>query len=584
MLTSNDNNNNEIDLGETSGTLTQPESPLQVTRDDLDLLNSRKCSLTPNNSNISALATPELLFSSSLPTNNFKSNNPFLEFSPLPNLNSQPHLSAPASPFGEALFSLTQKTTDNNLEDIQRYSMNLNQLQNRGRYSQSIRSRRGRRNDDDAGSIMSTFSYHDNSEPTNQEPENPFKSPIPDKPSLPAQPTHLLPKDHGPSLLFEPLSIAKETQFVSEPDSMPNVDEDVKFVNHSDKRVSIYRNPSRRASTRRPLSISAKPRPTSFALPSYATSLPNYLDMAKQEAGTSTAHNQSNRRVSIVNNPTQRPTHRRRLTAADGRIIPGTSVSHQRKPSVARSKTMVKPKVDEDMMAWEEAKATWKQYHRLSRHISKKLNKRKTLDDEDRVLIGTRVAEGHQNYALMYNMLTGIRVSVSRCNAKLDRNLSYVDFRAAHKMTFDVTGNELTPSSKYDFKFKDYAPWVFRHIRDLFKIDPAEYLMSLTAKYILSELFSPGKSRSFFYYSRDFRFIIKTVHPVEHRFMRKILPEYHDYVKNNPNTLLTRIYGLHRVKLPYHKKIHFVVMANLFPPDKEIHETYDLKVCSYTRY
>ena len=35
----------------------------------------------------------------------------------------------------------------------------------------------------------------------------------------------------------------------------------------------------------------------------------------------------------------------------------------------------------------------------------------------------------------------------------------------------------MTPSSKYDFKFKDYAPWAFRAIRDAFHVDPAEYLV-----------------------------------------------------------------------------------------------------------
>ena len=40
------------------------------------------------------------------------------------------------------------------------------------------------------------------------------------------------------------------------------------------------------------------------------------------------------------------------------------------------------------------------------------------------------------------------------------------------------TGNELTPSSKYDFKFKDYAPWVFRHLREDFHIDASDYLVS----------------------------------------------------------------------------------------------------------
>lgn len=139
-------------------------------------------------------------------------------------------------------------------------------------------------------------------------------------------------------------------------------------------------------------------------------------------------------------------------------------------------------------------------------------------------------------------------------------------------------GNELTPSAKYDFKFKDYSPWVFRYMREeIFGLDPADYLLSLTAKYILSELGSPGKSGSFFYFSRDYRFIIKTIRHSEHKFLLSILKDYYQYVRDNPHTLLSRFYGLHRVKLPRGKKIHFVIMNNLFPPHKDVHETYDLK-------
>jgi 1-phosphatidylinositol-4-phosphate 5-kinase len=128
------------------------------------------------------------------------------------------------------------------------------------------------------------------------------------------------------------------------------------------------------------------------------------------------------------------------------------------------------------------------------------------------------------------------------------------------------------------FKFKDYAPWVFRELREHFHLDPADYLLSLTAKYILSELGSPGKSGSFFYFSRDYRFIIKTISHTEHKFLRKILKDYHKHVLENPHTLISRFYGLHRVKLPHGRKIHFVIMNNLFPPHRDIHETYDLKV------
>jgi len=209
---------------------------------------------------------------------------------------------------------------------------------------------------------------------------------------------------------------------------------------------------------------------------------------------------------------------------------------------------------------------------------AKRASKKQRVDtDDDRVLVGRKVDEHHNNYVKAYNMLTGIRFCVSRIHAKIDRDLTDADFTAKHKYSFDITGGELTPSAKYDFKFKDYAPWVFRHIRAAFRIDPADYLVSLTAKYILSELGSPGKSGSFFYFSRDYKYIIKTIHHGEHKFLRKVLKDYYDHVRANPNTLLSQFYGLHRVKLPYGKKVHFVVMNNLFPPHRDIHRTFDLK-------
>jgi 1-phosphatidylinositol-4-phosphate 5-kinase len=52
--------------------------------------------------------------------------------------------------------------------------------------------------------------------------------------------------------------------------------------------------------------------------------------------------------------------------------------------------------------------------------------------------------------------------------------------------------------------------------------------VTLTSRYVLSELGSPGKSGSFFYFSSDYRFIIKTIAPAEHRFFRSILPQYYN--------------------------------------------------------
>lgn len=223
----------------------------------------------------------------------------------------------------------------------------------------------------------------------------------------------------------------------------------------------------------------------------------------------------------------------------------------------------------------------------LQKHELRK--KQKSFLDDDKVLIGNKVSEGHVNFIIAYNMLTGIRVAVSRCSGIM-KPLTINDFRFTKKLAFDYHGNELTPSSQYAFKFKDYCPEVFRELRALFGLDPADYLMSLTSKYILSELNSPGKSGSFFYFSRDYKYIMKTIHHAEHCHLRKMLRDYYCHVKDNPDTLISQFYGLHRVKMPIsfknkikHRKIYFIVMNNLFPPHLDVHTIFDLKGSTFGR-
>lgn len=83
---------------------------------------------------------------------------------------------------------------------------------------------------------------------------------------------------------------------------------------------------------------------------------------------------------------------------------------------------------DEDAMLWAEAVR--------QKRASKR--RRKDEEDDDRVLVGTKVDQNHANYVTAYNMLTGIRFTVSRTNAKLDRPLTDADFDARHKFSFDM--------------------------------------------------------------------------------------------------------------------------------------------------
>ena len=57
----------------------------------------------------------------------------------------------------------------------------------------------------------------------------------------------------------------------------------------------------------------------------------------------------------------------------------------------------------------------------------------------------------------------------------------------------------------------DLYKYVFRTLRKLFKVDPADYMISICGNDALRELSSPGKSGSFFYLTNDDRYMIKTM-------------------------------------------------------------------------
>ncbi len=63
----------------------------------------------------------------------------------------------------------------------------------------------------------------------------------------------------------------------------------------------------------------------------------------------------------------------------------------------------------------------------------------------------------------------------------------------------------------------------------------------------MSGLTSQGKSGSFFYYTADGKYMLKTVHYREYKFLRKILKDYYYYIKQNPDTLITKFFGLHKL-------------------------------------
>ena len=64
--------------------------------------------------------------------------------------------------------------------------------------------------------------------------------------------------------------------------------------------------------------------------------------------------------------------------------------------------------------------------------------RRREDDDDDHVLVGTKVDQHHANWVTAYNMLTGIRFTVSQLEAKPNQRLTDADFQAEDKFSFDM--------------------------------------------------------------------------------------------------------------------------------------------------
>lgn len=194
---------------------------------------------------------------------------------------------------------------------------------------------------------------------------------------------------------------------------------------------------------------------------------------------------------------------------------------------------------------------------------------------------------GHRSYYLMLNLQLGIRYTVGKITPVPMREVRSSDFgnRARIRMYFPRNGSQFTPPHySVDFCWKDYCPMVFRNLREMFKLDAADYMMSICGDDGLREVSSPGKSGSIFYLSHDDRFVIKTLRRSELKVLLKMLPNYYTHVQEHENTLITKFFGLHRITLRGGRKVRFMVMGNMFCTELRIHRRYDLKGSTQGRY
>ena len=180
-------------------------------------------------------------------------------------------------------------------------------------------------------------------------------------------------------------------------------------------------------------------------------------------------------------------------------------------------------------------------------------------------------------------------------NALYDVNQYVItDFDYTTKNTF-----ELKPVNNRHMKHQvlkgtlvDWYPYVFYDIRKRLGISSKDYQNSIGPKRFLRNLLNgrlsslveqitSGQSGSFFYYTPDGRYMIKTIRQREFNCFQGIVKKYHKHIKKYPKTLLGSFLGLITLDIEYigRKKqtIHLQVMKNIFEAAYGLERTYDLK-------
>lgn len=94
-----------------------------------------------------------------------------------------------------------------------------------------------------------------------------------------------------------------------------------------------------------------------------------------------------------------------------------------------------------------------------------------------------------------------------------------------------------------------------------------------------------GASGSFFFFSHDRRFIIKTMTSAELKLFLKMLPDYELHLNENPQSIISRIYGVYTIRMQKIATVNLMLMANtlMFRNSSNIERIFDLKGSTVSR-
>ena len=115
----------------------------------------------------------------------------------------------------------------------------------------------------------------------------------------------------------------------------------------------------------------------------------------------------------------------------------------------------------------------------------------------------------------------------------------------------------------------EYSPKDFTKIQKHFGVTKEMILSSINLELNRSNLFNigegEGKSGSFFFFTFDKKYLIKTVSPEELRIFRRYMKEYARHLISDLGSILAIIIGIYTLKIKGLVPIHIIFMVNSLP-------------------
>ena len=200
----------------------------------------------------------------------------------------------------------------------------------------------------------------------------------------------------------------------------------------------------------------------------------------------------------------------------------------------------------------------------------------------------TKLKTTDDSFKILLNTIMGIQIAVESSPdiAEVQNINQYL-----HSMSYSIQTSNISKNKNESFMIKEYAGIVFNNIRRLYNFDKESFIQSISPQVFITEIiisnttsieefFNTGSSGSLFYYTRDGKFILKTIDKKEYKTLKRILPKYYEHLVKYKNTFLPKFFGYYKLIRKVKKKktnFYFIIMMNVFSTKKKIHLRFDIK-------